>query len=459
MSRWPPVSSAVPPGFGLPGKTCHSCAILPCLTVLDRASKLTFTEQGQNVSFAPKFGEGIDMTLTALLALPLVLLAQPGTVIGNPFEDGQAALDDQDYDRAIVKFTEAIRLDPKNAVAYVGRGRCFGCEKRFKEAINDFSEAIRIDPKYGRAYHCRSNVWAQCGEFQLALADADEAVRFEPERALSHAQRGAMGRWTGDYDGAIAAYSRALELDPVRDADKYYFGRGDAYKKKGEYGKALADFEAALLRNPGEGGYHFQRGDVHRLKGEYDQAIADMTDAINLGPQAAFYLMRGVCYVRNKDLDRALADYTSAIQLDPNNASQLVARAHVHMLRREYAEGIADAEAAMRRKPNSPDPYQMLAWVMAQSSCASVRDGKRALEYAKKACELKPEEDTPFGLVAAAYAELGDFANAIVWANKSLTTQKPGSRLWKNAKEELACFEAHRPFRSTEFDEWKPPSN
>jgi tetratricopeptide (TPR) repeat protein len=52
----------------------------------------------------------------------------------------------------------------------------------------------------------------------------------------------------GDYDRAIADFNVAIEYDPD-DAD-YYSGRGKAYKHKGDYDKAIADFEYALKLEP-----------------------------------------------------------------------------------------------------------------------------------------------------------------------------------------------------------------
>ena len=48
----------------------------------------------------------------------------------------------------------------------------------------------------------------------------------------------------GDYDRAIADYNKALELDP-KDATAYN-NRGYAYRQKGDYDKAIADYDKAL---------------------------------------------------------------------------------------------------------------------------------------------------------------------------------------------------------------------
>ena len=52
-----------------------------------------------------------------------------------------------EFDKAIKDFSEAIRLDPKNAEAFVFRGIARGEKKDYPAAIEDFTEAINLDPK------------------------------------------------------------------------------------------------------------------------------------------------------------------------------------------------------------------------------------------------------------------------------------------------------------------------
>src|SRR6266481_5067290 len=63
---------------------------------------------------------------------------------------------------------------------------------------------------------------------------------------------------------------------------------------------------------------HHQRGLAYRSKGNFDRAIADFSEAIRLDPKlAAAYNNRGNAYKNKGDLDRAIADYSEAIRLAP----------------------------------------------------------------------------------------------------------------------------------------------
>ena len=54
----------------------------------------------------------------------------------------------------------------------------------------DYSEAIRLDPKSAVAFNNRGNVYFRKGDFDRAIADYDEAVRLDPKNALAFCNRG-----------------------------------------------------------------------------------------------------------------------------------------------------------------------------------------------------------------------------------------------------------------------------
>ncbi len=52
-----------------------------------------------------------------------------------------------EFDKALSEYDEAIRLDPKNGMAYCGRGAASTEKGEFDKAIASFDEAIRLDPQ------------------------------------------------------------------------------------------------------------------------------------------------------------------------------------------------------------------------------------------------------------------------------------------------------------------------
>ena len=69
-----------------------------------------------------------------------------------------------------------------------------------------------------------------------------------PSTSNAYCNRGNVWNDKGEYDKAIADYNQALAINP-KDAIVYN-NRGVAWKNKGEYGKAIADYGQAMTVNP-----------------------------------------------------------------------------------------------------------------------------------------------------------------------------------------------------------------
>jgi len=62
------------------------------------------------------------------------------------YDRGLAALKQENYDKAITEFTEAIRLDPNNVDAYLLRGASYYAKGDKDRALADANTALRIEP-------------------------------------------------------------------------------------------------------------------------------------------------------------------------------------------------------------------------------------------------------------------------------------------------------------------------
>ena len=93
--------------------------------------------------------------------------------------------------------------------------------------------------------------------------------------------------------------------------------------------------------------------------------------------------------------------------------------------------------------------YAMKAIVLAACPDARIRDGKKALKLAKKACELGNYGSFGLQALAEAYAENGQFDEAIRWQKKALdelTNAKKKPEI-ESSKWILKLYESKRPPR------------
>jgi Flp pilus assembly protein TadD len=84
-------------------------------------------------------------------------------------------------------------------------------------------------------------------------------------------------------------------------------------------------------------------------------------------------------------------------------------------------EAAAQYQEVLRSDPDSLEALNNLAWLLATSEDANVRNGPEAVKLAERACELTHHETSFLGTLAAAYAEAGRFQDAIATAEKART--------------------------------------
>ncbi len=146
---------------------------------------------------------------------------------------------------------------------------------------------------------------------------------------------------------------------------------------------------------------------------------------------AEFYFNRGVASYDKGQYDQAISEFTKAIEIDPKDAEAYKDRGDTYELKGQYDRAISDYNKAIEIDPKVSLAYNNLAWILATVKASSLRNGKKAVELALKACELSNWEDPDYlDTLAAAYARVGDFDNAVKWQAKALESPE----LAKNAE-------------------------
>ena len=94
--------------------------------------------------------------------------------------------------------------------------------------------------------------------------------------------------------------------------------------------------------------------------------------------------------------------------------------------------------------------------MLATSPVDELRDGKRSIELATKACEVT-EYKRPHILstLAAGYAEIGDFETAIKWSKKAVELGAKDDEVDQQLKNELESYQQKKPWREKQTVEEK----
>lgn len=156
----------------------------------------------------------------------------------------------------------------------------------------------------------------------------------------------------GDYDRAIADYDQAIRLNPKY--GRAFNNRGNAYQSKGDYDHALADYNQSIQIDPNQAYPYNGRANAYAAKQDYAHALADYAQAIRLSPQYTLALLnRGNTYAAMGDYDHAVADYTTIIQIDPKNAGGYFPRGRTNLYAGALAKALADLDQASEINPRN----------------------------------------------------------------------------------------------------------
>jgi len=406
----------------------------------------------QTTTMVAKYGVSADVT--------------PQTA-GAFFDRGIMFMRQGDNNRAVLDFTDAIRLDPNMGVAFHQRGIAHGFIQENDKAIADFNETIRLWPGNIRAYVLRGFQYVRKGNYDLAFADFNQALRMDPGFAPAYQNRGFAYSLTGNHTQAIADYNQAIRLDQnnnptdvafslmfrgliyqdIRNLDmaiadfteairldpnlemiqpSIYESRARAYAGRNEWDKAISDMEKYLQFNPNDAQAqqileamrqqksqsdaqaYYRRGIAYDEMGDIDRAIAELDQAIRIDPNfAQAYYSRGIAHSR-RDRDRAIADYTSAIRLNPNFADAYNNRSLLYLIRGDNDLAIADCNELIRINPNHVDAYNNRGLAYMRSG-----DNDRAIADFAQAIRLNPRYMNAYFNRGLAYAIKSDFNRAI----------------------------------------------
>lgn len=255
---------------------------------------------------------------------------------------------------------------------------------------------------------------------------------------------------------------------------------------------AFDHFDAAVKANPNDNWVLFMRAASNHERGKYDECVADYTEYLKKLPNTASAINnRGNAYVSKKDYDKAIEDYTAVLALDPKYTLAYSNRSSAWLGKKEYQKAIDDCDKAIELDPKygtaywyraralaklkrydeagkgfetaaKLDPtaarFNSQAWFLATCPDEKYRDGKKALELAKKALE-QVGQDAAWGFrdtLAAAHAETGDFEAAVAELTKALEAKEtkgakpPTADERKKMETRLELYKAKKPFRDDE---------
>ncbi len=336
-----------------------------------------------------------------------------------------------DVDGAMTDLQQILTEDPGNQLVAQAAVQQLVEMDRLEDAMKLISKTLEAKPSEAM-YRLRAILYRMQGKEDEAFSDLNKALAMQPKDPISLLQRAEIALSRKDVKSAKRDLKSATEIAPqVAEVEQGIVVRCLIAVEEGRMADAINDMKILVERDP--------------------TSIPRQLQLANL-------------YLKDERPRQAIETLTEVLDREPKNAAVLRMRADARLSTGEHAEAVKDYELAAKVAEEDdidlPGILNNLAWVLATSPNDDLRNGKRAVDHGKRAAELTEfKEAHILSTLAAGYAEIGDFENAIKWSTKAveLGEQDENEQL-EQLKQELESYRQKKPWREKqEVEENKVP--
>ncbi|KAG5328966.1 HSOP3 protein, partial [Acromyrmex heyeri] len=100
--------------------------------------------------------------------------------VENLKQQGNACVREKKYQKAMIHYSQAIKLDPKNYSLYSNRSFTFLMLEQYRDALNDALITIRLKPDWSKGYFRKGEVELKLSSYNEALESYNKALSLQP---------------------------------------------------------------------------------------------------------------------------------------------------------------------------------------------------------------------------------------------------------------------------------------
>ena len=321
-----------------------------------------------------------------------------------------------EYHNLFALYTGTLQKNPGCWMAHYNFGIVLSEQGEADQAIDHYRRAVDLRPDYAEAHYNLGRLLVKEGRLDDAIAHYERAAAINPADAEAQNNLGVTLFGIGRADDAIAHYQKALEIWP--DYAEASCNLANALIAKGDFDGAIARYTACLAAIPDQEEAQYNLASALLRRGRTDEAIIQYQKVLEMHPGSAdTHANLGSAWLSKGRVRDAIVEYTKALQISPDNLAAL----------------------------------SNLAWLLATSADSSVRNGSEAVRLAERADSASSRSDkhpTVLRILAAAYAEAGQFAEAKETAQHALEAANiEGNTTLANALQgELALYDLGLPY-------------
>lgn len=257
-----------------------------------------------------------------IIVIPVLIVAllAGGAFIGMPLlekqtiEKAEAALQAEQPDEAIAAIESVLKYRQSGLLKQIPqlltlRGRAYFAQNDFDRALADFEEALQLDPQQTEIHQYRTQIYLAQGNLQQA---AEEALLADPQSGLSESLKAFLAYEANDYKTAAAMAETALtKTKPLAEA---YLVLGALQTWREEYRDGLTNLNRALELDPQNVQALAYRAFLYSSLRDWKSAEEDAQSLNSLAPNSPFnFWVQGIMLDKNYETEQGLEQANRAI--------------------------------------------------------------------------------------------------------------------------------------------------
>lgn len=358
----------------------------------------------------------------------------------------QAQLE-EDETKRLKNLDQAVEAYPKLALAWRARAAVRAASGKSDDAIADLRKAIELDPKDLSSLELCLELLVRAQKYDEAVVLVDNAMKEIPKAAPAlQLERARLRVRQEKWDEALTDLNELVSKRPEDLLSRMV--RAGVLTEQKKYDEALADVRLVRKGAPDASQVAATEADLLRRLKRVDEAVKVMREFIDAHPEDLD--ARGtlaLLFYRVKNYEDAEKELNRLSEAQPDSLPVLRMRASTYVMAGRQKEAIRDYRKLLATDAEDESALNNLAWMLATSPDDALRDGKAAIETARKAAELTEfKKAYILSTLAAGYAETGDFKTALEWISKAeAVSDDPKQK--KSLAEERKTYEGKKPWR------------
>ncbi|NEO30699.1 MAG: tetratricopeptide repeat protein [Symploca sp. SIO3C6] len=347
---------------------------------------------------------------------------------------GEKLLESQQLEDALDSFQSVIKMRPKNAEGWEGRGDALRLLDRNQAALATYDKALHLRPNDSETWNKKGRALYKQGKSEQALSAQEKAIKFDSNNARAWSDKGIALIGLQRYEEALEAFKKAKKLKPQDPTVWQNQALALEYLKRHQeaievYEEAVVTYTEALSANPKDPVAWVDRGGVLSKLKRHEEALYSYEKAIEVSPK--FYLAwhnKGDAFYFLRRYEEALAAYDQALKIRPksyrtwhNRGSLLAAE------KGDFEEAIKSFDKVIQIKPSF---YH--AWRDRGLALSNLERYPEAIASFNKALEIQPKDHQSWMGQGIALMKLDRNQEALAAFDRAKEIQPNNPYIWAN---------------------------